>query len=117
MYVCIKFWLRLYVRWQALVGMSYRAQCCEHVLGMYCGASPPQCPDECLLAVRGERAACKPPLMQAHSLSLSVPQPFCTLPLLPLRREPRATDLSIETCKKRYGIFKEHYTPSLRLKV
>lgn len=29
----------------------------------------------------------------------------------------RTTDLSVGTCKKRYSIFKDHYTASLRLKV
>ena len=31
-------------------------------------------------------------------------------------REQRMTDLSVGKCKKRYGIFKQHYMASLRLK-
>eukprot|EP00955_Chlamydomonas_euryale_P116766 366438-Chlamydomonas_euryale.AAC.2 len=30
--------------------------------------------------------------------------------------EQRATDISVEKCKKRYAIFKQHYGASLRLK-
>lgn len=30
--------------------------------------------------------------------------------------EQRATDVSVEKCRKRYAIFKQHYTATLRLK-
>lgn len=32
------------------------------------------------------------------------------------RSEQRATDVSVEKCRKRYAIFKQHYTATLRLK-
>lgn len=37
-------------------------------------------------------------------------------PLSPCCSEQRATDVSVEKCRKRYAIFKQHYTATLRLK-
>lgn len=37
-------------------------------------------------------------------------------PLIPCCSEQRATDVSVEKCRKRYAIFKQHYTATLRLK-